>query len=237
MRNRSFTLIELLVVIAIIAILAAMLLPALSAARERARSSNCISNLKNLGNLTILYSDDNNGHTMLDIESYFAENGVNPTTKVAGTKPTGLDGWPAYLSPYLNMERLDTGGSKASFICPSTTLQAKGYISTTYSGSWSNMGAALQSYRSPGHTMLFMDSGLKADKVNYYRGMATVYAKQTNVRESWNRHGSTINVLYADFHATGESLKAVESSADRCNSAGNGNFYFWNNAGNATYFL
>ena len=174
---------------------------------------------------------------MLDIESMLAETGANPTTKAAGTKPTGLDGWPAYLSPYLNMEKLDVGGGKASFICPSSTLQAKGYISTTYCGSWANMGAALQSYRSPGHTMLFMDSGHKTDNVNYYRGLASNLAKQANVRNSWNRHGSTINVLYADFHVTGESLKAVEKSSDNSNSASNSNFYFWNNAGNATYFL
>jgi prepilin-type N-terminal cleavage/methylation domain-containing protein/prepilin-type processing-associated H-X9-DG protein len=57
--NRGFTLIELLVVIAIIAILAAILFPVFAKAREKARQATCESNLKQIGNAMLMYSEDN----------------------------------------------------------------------------------------------------------------------------------------------------------------------------------
>src|SRR5689334_2966900 len=64
-QHNGFTLIELLVVIAIIAILAAILFPVFAQARKSARTTACISNLKQIATASLMYAQDYDGGNVL----------------------------------------------------------------------------------------------------------------------------------------------------------------------------
>ncbi len=79
MQRKGFTLIELLVVIAIIAILAAILFPVFAQARETARKTVCLSNLKQCGLAMLMYAQDYDEHTV----PWHAGNAGDPWNPVA----------------------------------------------------------------------------------------------------------------------------------------------------------
>jgi prepilin-type N-terminal cleavage/methylation domain-containing protein len=91
--QRGFTLVELLVVIAIIGILVALLLPAVQAAREAARRSQCMNNLKQIG-LALQNSHDTLQQFPLGL--YGAENAADPNVD-----PEDGLAWPSKLLPYV----------------------------------------------------------------------------------------------------------------------------------------
>ncbi|MFO7947690.1 MAG: prepilin-type N-terminal cleavage/methylation domain-containing protein [Armatimonadota bacterium] len=112
-RKKGFTLIELLVVIAIIAILAAILFPVFARAREKARQSACLSNLKQMGLACLMYVQD------------YDE--MSPAARMYG----GLN-WYQFLQPYMK----NTG----ILVCPSMKQygggKTLGYSFNTGMGYW-----------------------------------------------------------------------------------------------------
>lgn len=94
----AFTLIELLVVIAIIAILAAILFPVFATAREKARQTACINNLKQIGLATVQYTQDYDEMVL----------------------PATINGhsWDEIIMPYIKLGSLGAGKNNAWEACP-----------------------------------------------------------------------------------------------------------------------
>lgn len=203
--KRGFTLIELLVVIAIIAILAAMLLPALSAARERAKCSNCVSKLKNLGIAAQLYGDD--------FASYI------PGASLGYASAMDLRNATVSCSPWLvfmqngylgDIPRSSTPVLRAfyerHYKCPSDTEHFGDYGSSgAYASyfSWAGKGNATIPPRlifgrdNPGVTLM-NDAAIQITK---------------NARSTKMAHPNLLNVLYLGGHVNGVTIKESDPAA------------------------
>ncbi len=125
--RRGFTLVELLVVIAIIAILAAMLLPALSQAKERARRTQCLSNLKQVIVASTMYANDN--------KEWLPPMDVN-----------GIRGyWPWDLPTVTVNNMLNYGFQRSILYCPSCILQNDNAL-WRYQPTYQVLGYAFSTY-------------------------------------------------------------------------------------------
>lgn len=131
----AFTLIELLVVIAIIAILAAMLLPALTAAKEKAKQVNCLANLKQCGVAMQVYAGENRD---------FYPEAPDPNLNAIGNPDSAEAGSDLWDLPNAIANRImeNAGKKKQIMFCPSSFASKDARDETVLNYFWNLNSAA-----------------------------------------------------------------------------------------------
>ena len=229
-KQPRFTLIELLVVIAIIAILAAMLLPALSAARERARSSSCLNLLKQMALANLMYANDNKDSIVCGYLKQGAASGVSAI-------------WAAYLSGYNEHKKIDGPSPYGvtffkSFDCPSA-----GDISFE---SYKNKGKNWYTTYAINPFLYLHELGNSTNACNALTfnitkavdPSATMLITENKAPESyiycndWGRvpyyHGQNANLNYLDGHSESHDKKYFQPNGDSFSAADHAKYILWN---------
>ncbi len=209
-RRHGFTLIELLVVIAIIAILAAILFPVFARAREKARQTSCLSNIKQLTLGALMYVGDADDMLFGHIQG----------TRNTFYPPTGVfANWPQQIYPYVMNAQL--------FSCPSYPTSPWVYSPTSRD---SNFGygmnywmtyyyyystAYMAAFKTPAKTIWFTDCNYYIVYPSYYLATYptnTTYGQNGSARLQL-RHNGGANVGFLDGHAKWLSRSVLEGDS------------------------
>ena len=223
LRQRGgFTLIELLVVVAIIATLLAILLPSLGAAREQAKQTLCLSNLKQTGMGFTYYSDDQN-------ETYPAAidpadpNGSNPTVWLwMGRGFRDFVG--PYLVPDINAE------NPSVLVCPSDKTDPDVFERTSFSYSLSfyhsvnqinDLSGVADTYGTGGNTKALRENpiGQSPSDVRWptrkiLAGEWNAYHKPFDGDSGWWSTKGVRQYVFPDGHASKHDSEMIEEAND-----------------------